>query len=206
MKRIIGMSAFVFWAFLVLWLIIRTDRISERIERHDKFARAYVDTHKTPVFGMPMNFEVTAYCPEQCEKPECRAASEMLLRRQQDQIVTAVDHSCYEFGQVFFVEGLGYIVSVDTGPDVNGCERLDVWWNDCEAAKVFGRQYLWGIALEMRRVRAILPSGEPVAPPAREKPIRSPQDRLLDATIDVIPDDPEPLHDPELEDDEGDEE
>lgn len=55
--------------------------------------------------------------------------------------LVAADTRFYPFGTNLLINGSVYRVS-DTGGDIKGANRLDIFMNSCQAARNFGRKFI----------------------------------------------------------------
>lgn len=95
-----------------------------------------VDYSKLEYIG---EFEGTAYTPsvEECSNSLGYTASGKPIIAG---VSIAVDNQYWKFGTQFYIEGLGYVVAMDTGSMVKGKYRFDYAVFDKEYAKKLGRK------------------------------------------------------------------
>ena len=103
------------------------------------------------VHAAPVNFTITAYTcgPESTGKTPadpayCVTSSGYKLSDSDSYRVAAVDPKHYVTGTVFYVYGVGWVVAVDTGGDIVGHDRMDLFVGktDVKSAINFGRREL----------------------------------------------------------------
>ncbi len=70
----------------------------------------------------------------------CRTASGYILKPDDAMQMVAADPKYYKFGQRIYIKGIGYAVVVDTGGDIKGEDRFDVYsGEDVKLALKLGR-------------------------------------------------------------------
>lgn len=114
------------------------------------------------VIAAPVNFTITAYTcgPESTGKTPadpayCITSSGYKLSDNDSYKVVAVDPEHYAVDTLFYIYGLGVVIAKDTGGDITGKNRLDLFVGETnvESAITFGKREVLAIVYKGKKKR-----------------------------------------------------
>lgn len=144
------------WLLLTVSALVIVPVFIVSVTLLELYLQLYMVINNAPVIprtvhAAPVNFTITAYTcgPESTGKgPEhpayCVTSSGYRLSDNDSYRVVAVDPKHYVTGTIFYVYGIGWVTAVDTGGDIVGHDRMDLFVGktDVKSAINFGRREL----------------------------------------------------------------